>query len=153
MMHRAARVTILAVLVALATLGCSSESPSHASTSLVGDWLPCSIADCSEVADDGYRFFADGTVQRINGRDQAVSAAPICIELEESAGTYHFDGSTLDLEGMSFKAELARDILSVHDVPWGGSDGSGGVIPTAQLRRVSTYEGSPCPTDSPPSAT
>lgn len=122
-------------------LACSSGSPT---VSLRGDWLPCDNADCSEVSDDGYRFLADGTAWHIDAEDSLISAAPLCIELKDSAGAYQFDGSTLTLEGFTSSAELTGDLLTVYDVPVLGSNGQEGVT-TARLRRVATYEGSPCP--------
>jgi hypothetical protein len=137
-------LAVFACLLSFGGLACSSSSTAEPSASLQGDWLPCDNADCSQVSDDGYRFQADGTALHINAEDSLVSAAPLCIELEESAGAYQFDGTTLSLEGLSLKAELAGDFLTVHGVPWGGSDGSSGVV-TVRLRRVSTYQGAPCP--------
>jgi hypothetical protein len=84
----------------------------------------------------------------INGQDSVVSTAPICVELEASAGAYYFDGTHLTLEGMTVTAELAGDRLTLHDVPFQNSDGTTGVA-TEQLRRVPTYEGAPCPSDAP----
>jgi hypothetical protein len=136
--------SLLAHLLFLGGSACSSGSDSKGSASLLGDWLLCDNADCSEVADDGYRFLADGTALHINAEESLVSAAPLCIELEESAGAYEFDGTTLTLEGLSLKAELDGDLLTVHDVPVLGSNGYEGVT-TSRLRRLATYEGTPCP--------
>lgn len=135
---------LCACLLVAGGSACSSGSAIDSSTSLQGDWLPCDNADCSEVTDDGYRFLTDGTALHINAEDTLVSDAPLCIELEESAGPYRFDGSTLTLEGLTCRAELAGDLLTVYDVPVQGSNGIEGFA-TARLRRVATYEGAPCP--------
>jgi FlaG/FlaF family flagellin (archaellin) len=147
-MWQTVRFALAASIVPALGPGCSSNSEPTPRADLVGDWLPCASADCSEIGDDGYRFLADGTAMHINGQDTVVSGAPICVELEASAGAYYFDGAHLSLEGMTITTELVGDRLTLHDVPFQNSDGSSGLA-TVQLRRLATYVGAPCPSDAP----
>jgi hypothetical protein len=122
---------------------CDSGESNSSEKSLVGDWLPCTDATCTDLNDDGYRFGADGSATRINGTESPVADAPICIEVEEAVGKYQFDGSKIILQGLTLSAVLDDDRLTLRDVPSYHSNGDTTYV-TVVFIRLPTYVDASC---------
>jgi len=131
---------------ALLMLGGCFSSSTDGGGRLVGDWFICEDASCTEMDDDGLRFFADGRWAGLDADGPVEGDIAMCVEIEfDRGGQYEVSNATLRVfneregEEMSFQFELDGDRLTLRGVSANSSDGPSEARDVV-LRRIAVVE-------------
>jgi hypothetical protein len=141
---RAPRRVLVAISLLGITVAACGDQRAVAGASIVGDWFLCTNPDCTEIADDGTRFGADGLAVGFDTVEGPVGEPPICIVLESRTRPYLFDGHTLRSGDEALEVELMDDRMYIAGVRAMTSHGEPPLPMDVVLRRLQTREADTC---------